>query len=201
MSEPDTDAMWDPHVYRTIIRTEIPAYDELQQQVVEATVGMSPRLILDLGVGAGETAGRILRMHSQARLVGIDSSAEMLVGAAEVLPPDRVTLIQEDLKAPLPEQSFDLVISALAIHHLQGEGKARLFRKIRERLAPGGTFVLGDVVIPDDPADAVINNEPGYDFPSTIEDQLRWMKDAGFLSETVWVQKDLAVIKSEQAAT
>jgi tRNA (cmo5U34)-methyltransferase len=191
---------WDPELYPTTIRAEIHDYDELQDRVAQATKGIAPRSILDLGVGAGETAQRVLRIHPESRLVGIDSSAEMLHGAAQILPRDRVSLLQQDLSAALPDETFDLVISALAIHHLEGNGKAKLFLDVARRLSGAGLFVLGDVVIPEDPADAVIENEPGYDFPSKVADQLRWMRQAGLTSEVLWVRQDLAVLKAELTA-
>ncbi|HJR46118.1 MAG TPA: class I SAM-dependent methyltransferase [Actinomycetota bacterium] len=188
---------WDPDTYPATIRDEIHDYDELQEQVVTATSGISVRNILELGVGAGETAARLLRAHPQARLVGIDSSEAMLRGAEEILSPQRATLLLQHLSAPLPERRFDLVVSALAIHHLEGDAKADLFRSVRNCLAPGGLFVVGDVVVPEDPEDAVIGNEPGYDFPSTIDDQLRWLTEAGFLARVVWTCRDLAVVRAE----
>jgi tRNA (cmo5U34)-methyltransferase len=136
-------------------------------------------------------------MHPEAHLVGIDSSPEMLAAAAQALPRDRVTLLERDLGEALPDQAFDLVVSALAIHHVEGVGKAKLFQGIARRLAPGGHFVMGDVVIPEDPADALIENEPGYDFPSKIEDQLTWLTEAGLSAEAVWVRKDLAVLRAD----
>lgn len=188
---------WDPDEYSSSIRTWIHDYDELQDQVTLATVGLRATSILDLGVGAGETAKRVLEIHPRARLVGLDSSPEMLRGAAQALPHDRVTLLEHDLADPLPDQPFDLVISALAVHHLEGQRKAKLFRDIARHLQPGGRFVMGDVVIPIDPADALIENEDGYDFPSSVEDQLTWLTGAGLSSELTWTCKDLAVLKGE----
>jgi ribose 5-phosphate isomerase RpiB len=46
---------WDPSTYPATIRTEIHDYEELQSQVVRATVRVTALSILDLGVGAGET--------------------------------------------------------------------------------------------------------------------------------------------------
>lgn len=192
---------WDPDTYPTTIRDEIHDYDELQEQIAQATAALAPSLILDLGVGAGETASRVLRMHPDARLIGIDSSAEMLRGAAEILPEERVTLLQQDLAQPLPTETFDLVTSALAVHHLEGRKKANLFTDVARHLHRGGSFVLGDVVIPKNPADAVIEIESGYDYPRTIDDQLGWMNEAGFSVEVVWMRKDLAVFKAELRAT
>lgn len=188
---------WDPDTYPTTIRADIHHYDELQKQVVRATDGIVASSILDLGVGAGETAGRLLQVHRGSRLVGIDSSPQMLSAAARNLPEERVTLVQQDLAAPLPKQRFDLIVSALAVHHLEGDHKAKLFIEIARRLCPGGVFVLGDVVVPEDPADVMIENEPGYDFPSTIGEQLRWLADAGLSGRLTWVCRDLAVLKAE----
>lgn len=191
---------WDPETYPDTIRAEIDDYDELQARVVDATRGIPVESILDLGVGAGETAARVLAAHESARLTGVDSSPEMLVGAARALPPDRVTLVQADLGAPLPAGEFDLVVSALAVHHLEGERKAALFERVAAALRPGGRFVLGDVVVPDDPADAVVENEPGYDFPSPLDDQLRWLESAGFVAEVAWQRRDLAVVRADRPA-
>lgn len=191
---------WDPDTYPGTIRAEIEDYDELQARVVDATRGVAAQSILDLGVGAGETAARVLAVHEGARLTGVDSSPEMLAGAARILSPDRVTFVEADLGDPLPPGPFDLVVSALAVHHLEGERKAALFERIAAVLAPGGVFVLGDVVVPDDPADAVIENEEGYDFPSPVPDQLAWLARAGFEADVVWASRDLAVMRAAQSS-
>lgn len=190
--------MWDPETYPDTIRAEIADYDELQTQVVAATRSRRARSILELGIGAGETAARVLAAHEGARLTGVDSSPEMLAGAARALPSDRVTFVEADLGDPLPPGPFDLVVSALAVHHLEGERKAELFERVAASLEPGGVFVLGDVVVPDDAADAVIENEPGYDFPSPVADQLDWLHRAGFVAEVVWSRRDLAVVRAER---
>lgn len=189
--------MWDPVTYPATIRSEVHDYDQLQARVAEATVGVDARAILDLGIGAGETARRVLEIHPMAQLVGIDSSAEMLKAAAQALPRGRVKLLQQDLMDPLPDQHFDVVISALAIHHLQGGNKADLFRRVAKALTPRGRLVVGDVIILADPADALIDAEPGYDFPSTIDDHLQGMNAAGISTTVVWAYKDLAVFSGD----
>jgi len=47
-----------------------------------------------------------------------------------------VTLAVADLLDPLPAGRFDLVVSALAVHHLDGPGKATLFAGWPRRCAP-----------------------------------------------------------------
>ena len=88
-------------------------------------------------------------------------------------------------------------MSALAVHHLDSAGKADLFGRIAARLRPGGRFVLGDVVLPDDPADVVTPVDGVYDQPSTVEDQVRWLAAAGFNAEVVWARQDLCVIVAD----
>ena len=88
-------------------------------------------------------------------------------------------------------------MSALAVHHLDGAGKADLFARVADRLRPGGRFVLGDVVVPDDPADLVTPIDGVYDQPSTIDDQVPWLAAAGLHAEVVWARQDLAVIVAD----
>jgi tRNA (cmo5U34)-methyltransferase len=194
VSRPDGDQFhFDPATYLETIRAEVPAYDELQDAVAEATVGIRTERVLELGVGTGQTSKRVLDLHPEAELVGIDESAEMLVAAsADVAAAAdlRVSRLQDSL----PEGSFDLVVSALAVHHLDGASKADLFARVADRLRPGGRFVLGDVVVPDNPADVVTPIDGVYDQPSTVDDQLRWLAAAGLDAEVVWARQDLVVI-------
>jgi tRNA (cmo5U34)-methyltransferase len=118
--------------------------------------------------------------------------------ARERLPMERVELRVGRIEDPLPSGSFDLVASALCVHHLDGAGKADLFRRVYEALRPGGRFVLGDVVVPGDPADATAPLTPGYDRPSPLADQLRWLADAGFELRAAWERGDLAVVVADR---
>jgi len=140
--------------------------------------GAGAHRILELGTGTGETARRLLDRHPSAQLVGIDSSQEML--AAAELPPERVALRVGRLEVEIPSGPFDLVASALVVHHLGGEAKTDLFARVRHVLAPGGRFVLADVVAPPNPADQVTSLTPGFDRPSSLEEQLEWLAAEGF---------------------
>lgn len=61
----------------------------------------------------------------------------------------------------------------------EGAGKADLFRRVVMALAPGARFVLGDLIVPEDRRDAVTPIDGIYDKPSTLPEQLAWMRDAG----------------------
>jgi tRNA (cmo5U34)-methyltransferase len=186
---------FDPDTYLEMVTSEIPSYVELQDRTAEATVGVAASTILDLGAGTGETAVRVAGTHPSAHLVGIDESVEMLAHARLRLPEGEFRV--GHLEDPLPSGQFDLVVSALAVHHLDGPGKQQLFKRIAERLTPTGRFVMADVVVPDDPADVVTPIDGVYDKPSQVVDLLAWLEQAGFDSRVAWSKLDLAVIVAE----
>jgi tRNA (cmo5U34)-methyltransferase len=177
-----------PDRYLELMLAEVPAYVELQEEAARATEGPAAT-ILELGVGTGETTRRVLALHPGARVVGIDASAEML--AAADLP--GADLRVGRLEDPLPTGAFDLVVSCLAVHHLDAEGKRDLFRRIA---AVTDVFVLADVIVPEDPADAVTPLTPDFDLPDRLDDQLTWLAEAGFDAEPTWVRGDLAVVRA-----
>jgi tRNA (cmo5U34)-methyltransferase len=187
---------FDPAVYPDEIRNDIPVYDGLQRVLAEAS-GSGATRILELGTGTGETARRLLEHHPGAQLIGIDESDSMLQAAREALPSARTELHAQRLEDPLPPGPFDLVASALAVHHLDGDAKADLFARVHEVLEPGGLFVLADVVVPTDPADAVTSLTPGFDKPSSVDEQLSWLAAAGFDARVIWSHRDLAVLVGE----
>src|SRR5262245_43728121 len=104
---------------------EIPGYEELQEAVVAAAAEVDAEHVLELGTGTGDTALRVRAMHPNAGWIGIDSSEAMLARARERLPGADLRL--QRLEDELPSGPFDLVVSALAVHHLDGAGKRELF--------------------------------------------------------------------------
>lgn len=184
---------WDPDSYLALMRAEVPDYERLQDAVVAAT-GADAKRVLELGTGTGETTRRVLARHATAVLVGIDASNEMLDAARGALPADRVELRVARLEDPLPTGPFDVVVSALAVHHLSGDAKAGLFKRVAGSLRPGGQLVLGDVVVPEDTRDRVIPIDADYDTPDTVADQLAWLADAGLHACVAWAHRDLAVL-------
>src|SRR5262249_35120612 len=130
--------------------------------------------------------------------VGIDESDNMLSYAREAVPAADLHVAR--LQDTLPAGEFDLVFSALAVHHLDALEKADLFRRIASQLKPGGRFVLGDLIVPDDPADIVTEIEDDYDKPSSATDQLQWLTAAGLTASLTWREKDLAVLVADQPA-
>jgi tRNA (cmo5U34)-methyltransferase len=189
---------FDPATYLDLMRAEVPAYRRLQQAVGRATVDVAVSSLLDLGIGTGETLAAVLEFHPGVAAVGVDKNDAMLAAAAQRLAGEFLELRVAELSEPLPPGPFDLVVSALAIHHLDGPDKADLFGRVHEVLRPGGRFVLGDLVIPTDPAHAVTPVFEGHDRPSTLADQLGWLAAAGFDATAVWGEDDLVVVRADR---
>jgi tRNA (cmo5U34)-methyltransferase len=185
---------WDPDTYLVEMAEEIPGYEELQEAVMATTAGIRLKRVLELGTGSGETALRVRTSHPDAEWVGIDASEAMLARARERLPDADLRLQQ--LEDELPRGPFDLVVSALAVHHLDGAGKRDLFSRVAAVLRPGGRFVLGDVVVPAAGKKGPIYIDWIMDKPDSVEDQLAWLREAGFEAEASSVRVDLAVFRA-----
>jgi tRNA (cmo5U34)-methyltransferase len=186
---------FDPETYLSMIRGDVARYDELQDATVRASEGVTAATILELGTGTGETSQRMLARHRGAQLVGIDASEAMLAVAREAL--TGADLRVQRLEDPLPEGPFDLVFSALAVHHLDAAGKRDLFARVAAVLRPGGRFALADVIVPTDPANAQIPLSQDFDRPDRLDDQLAWLAAAGFNAQTTWTADDLAVVAAD----
>lgn len=188
---------WNPETYLDEMLDEIPGYAELQDAVAAATGGVAARDVLELGTGTGETALRVLARHPGASWIGIDASEAMLARARERLPAADLRLSR--LEDPLPDGPFDLVVSTLAVHHLDGAGKRDLFGRVAGVLRPGGRFVLGDVVVPRAGEEGPIYIDWTMDLPDTVTDQLAWLRAAGFTATATDVRADLAVFAATLA--
>jgi tRNA (cmo5U34)-methyltransferase len=163
---------------------------------------VAPR-VLDLGAGTGIYAGFVTGRYPDAELTLADFSGEMIALARERFDGRAgVDFVVGDYMELDFAARFDIVISALSIHHLKGESKKALYRKICGWLTPGGEFLNADQVISPSPAlqdrylaiwmkHAIENGfseteiertkqSTSLDDPSTVGEQLDWLSEAGF---------------------
>ncbi len=171
----------DPSSYLERIRSDGPRYDELQDQAV-AAIPFAPRRVLELGIGTGETARRVLAAHPQARITGLDASPEMVFRARELVEDVQLARMED----PLPDGPWDLVISVLSVHHLTDDQKHLLFRRVREQ---SRSLVLGDVVKAES---QVASLQAGVDFPDRADELADWCD-----GRVIWSADDLAVVAAE----
>lgn len=102
--------------------------------------------IVDLGCGPGTLLGRLRARNPEARLTGVELHPALLEEAQQHLADAQVSLIQGDLAVPvvIPDASVDVVVSSLSFHELPHP--PHLLENAARILAPGGTFVLFDIV-------------------------------------------------------
>lgn len=171
---------WRPETYLEQIRSEVPRYDELQEQAV-AAIPFAPERVLELGMGTGETTRRLIEAFPDAWVIGLDSSPEMVFRARETY--DEVQLAR--MQDPLPDGPWDLVIAVLSVHHLRAEQKQALFRRVREH---SRALVVADVVKAEPQVTTI---DPERDFPERVEDLAAWSGGT-----VVWSADDLAVVRA-----
>ena len=120
----------------------------LPRMVAAAQPG-EPVSILDLGTGSADIPLAIARWASRRSIpvdiVASDVSDEMLdVARNEVAGHCNITLARYDAReVPLPDDSFDLVLCSLSLHHFRPEDAVRVLREM-DRLARVG-FILNDL--------------------------------------------------------
>lgn len=135
-----------------------PHYLELQGLLIRriGELGLTAPHIVDLGAGSGRLAGRFLDEFPGGFVTLVDRSEAFLEIARGRLDPSRsgfvVSILQDDWPAAI-DQPVDAIVSMSAIHHLETPEKRALYQRCFDRLRPGGLFINGDEVRPDDPAD------------------------------------------------
>ncbi|WP_127504280.1 class I SAM-dependent methyltransferase [Actinoplanes solisilvae] len=117
------------------------------EAVAATSDGPAPR-VLDLAGGTGTISLRTLARFPRARVTVLDQDPVLMAIAAASLR-DRAEVVDADLgdpgwRAKLPEEGFDAVLTATALHWLPAERVATLYGEIREVLRPGGIFVNAD---------------------------------------------------------
>src|SRR5437762_14335560 len=101
---------WDPAQYLKFAGPRLrPAIDLLGHIEAEA-----PKLVYDLGCGAGNVTRFIAERWPAAKIDRIDGSAEMLGKAKTALP--QIECQEADLATCLPSQALDLTYSNAALH-------------------------------------------------------------------------------------
>jgi len=140
--------------YDRTARASMPGYIDLHRTLVGGIPFLPTRSfrVLELGVGTGTLTALLLTRFPHAEVTGIDLSPRMIARAREKLRPfrERVELVAGDLEA-FEDAPYEVVLSALAIHHLADSAKWRLFRRIYRNVPRGGYFGDADDHLPEDP--------------------------------------------------
>ena len=167
-----------------------------------------PYEILDIGSGTGLFSSFLLKKYPNAHFTLIDISDKMLsVAKARFSCFDSYDYIVADYTRHIFDKNFDIIISALSIHHLDAKGKKNLFNTCFQLLNNNGLFINADQVLSPSPEieknfsdiwrshvenSGLLHEEllaayerASLDTPSTMEEHMQWLREAGFLQVDV----------------
>lgn len=205
--------------YDARIRTFVPYYEQMLSLVADALrpLEVENPTIVDLGVGTGALAARCLVARPSARLVGIDSDPGMLGVARQRLAGwDAVELLTGDfLETEIPR--CDALVASVALHHVRTpDAKRAFYLKCADAIRPGGVLVSADCFPSRDPSAAAVQRtawlahlERTYSGPEAegflsawadedvyfpLEDEMDWLRAAGFRPEVIWRKEGFAVL-------
>jgi tRNA (cmo5U34)-methyltransferase len=175
--------------------------------------------VLDIGAGTGLLSALILRKYPDASLTLVDLSEQMLGIARERFANRRdMRYITGDYSSVDFPGPYDLICSALSIHHLEQAAKQRLYHKIFEALHAGGIFVNADQVLGETPAinrrymsywdeflepcplsgeekKQVLYRRDTFDKNEKLSVQLAWMQECGFINiDVVFKNRQFVVV-------
>ena len=202
-----------------IVRS-IPGHTRVHQIIIDTLKDIpKPAKILELGVGTGLTAKKILNLFPKAHYIGIDFSEQMLKGAILKLKGHSFTPMLADYSKSILPSGNDIVVSVISIHHQEtDEDKKKVFKKAYNSLNKGGIFIFGDLITYRDQkniavADAfhyhhLVENSDNPDFlmdwahhhmylnrRAPILDQIKWLKESGYRQvELLYLKHNTALI-------
>jgi tRNA (cmo5U34)-methyltransferase len=174
--------------------------------------GEQAPVVLELGCGDGALTEELLKTNDGLSATLLDGGYGMVEKARERLKGYRNTTFiqatfQDLLDGKIKLETYDFVVSSMAIHHLDMGEKASLFRLIVSWLKPGGLFVDVDVVLPPSEEleqwyfaiwkDWLAHMMSRYDIrDETPEDLIRRYKDASSMNKPDTLVNQLRALKS-----
>ncbi|MDR1695092.1 MAG: class I SAM-dependent methyltransferase [Endomicrobium sp.] len=139
--------------FDSVIQKLIPHYNDMIGALVSVIpfakdAGFS---MIDLGCGTGTVAKEIKNGFPDADVTCVDISPNMLEIAKTKIGSGKY--IQADFNGFSFPQKYGLIVSSLALHHLENDSlKFEFYKKIFEALTPDGIFINIDVVLGEDDA-------------------------------------------------
>ena len=171
---------WDPDQYHRFDDHRLRPALELLHRVPAADAS----LVYDLGCGTGTVTRIIAERFPTARVIGLDSSPEMLAKASAT--PSRIEWVRADIADWEPEHAPQLIYSNAALHWL--EGHETLFPRLLGHLAPRGCLAVqiplsrsqpSHVLMCETLANGGIGGSPLGDEPLAAAAAREWVLDSG----------------------
>ena len=158
--DPTCQGGWDEQISQKFLdcgRYFVPERESQLQIIVDLVPCPDrPGTIFELCCGEGLLAQALLERFPACTVCGFDGSTTMLRRAQERLArfgerfqPKPFDLASRSWRAV--DRPVHAVVTSLAVHHLERPQKQVLFRDVHRMLAPGGVFVVADLVEPAHP--------------------------------------------------
>ena len=119
-------------------------------RIMDAALPVEPNShVLDIGIGSGAVAQLLAARGAQ--ITGIDISAKMLE-LCRKKHPDFALHIGTFNNIPLPDETFDTMVSSFAFHETQVARRSEACQEMARVLKPGGTLCVLDIMFASQPA-------------------------------------------------
>jgi len=154
---------------------------EFRQRTVNLAGIQPEEQVLDVGCGTGTLAMEVARRVGRAgRVAGVDPGLQQIArarakAARRTVPIDFQIGVIEQLA--FPDQTFDVVLSTLMMHHLPPPLKRQGLAEIARVLKPGGRLVIADFKRKKERAGQAARFHAGG---SSMQDLAAMVSDAGF---------------------
>ncbi len=154
---------------------------ELRQRTANLARIQPGDAVLDVGCGTGTLAMEVARLVGRAgRVAGVDPGTEQIARARAKAAQRHVPIefqigVIEQL--PFPDQTFDVVLSTLMMHHLPASLKRQGLAEIARVLKPGGRLVIADFKRKQERAGQAARFHAGG---SSMQELAARVSDAGF---------------------
>ena len=199
----------------------IPYYEQMITALIDS-VQFKPFAairIIDLGCGTGTVAKRLGDKFPNSTIVCLDIASKMIEIAKYKMSGRKNTeFIVGDFSKIEFKEPFDVVVSSLALHHIQtDEEKKEFYTKIYKVLTNSGQFLNADVVLATTDYQQNINMNRWIDYmnksvpmdeiqqrwlpahktedrPSILMNQLKWLDEIGFENvDVIWKYYNFSV--------
>src|SRR5581483_2399574 len=139
---------WDARVdaWEEVAATE--TLRALRDRIVREAAPRRSDRILDLGAGTGLVTLALAPLAADVTALDISSQMlERLDGHAIATGINNVDVVAGDMRSlPFDDETFDVVVSNYAFHHLDDPGKELSLSEVRRVLVPGGRLVICDMM-------------------------------------------------------
>lgn len=129
-------ANWDPEQYLRFEDQRARPFADLLSRIPMS----APRSVVDLGCGPGNTTAQLAERWPEARILGLDSSEEMIRRAKEHEIPGRLEFVQQDLREWVEQEPVDVLLCCATLQWVPGH--VSLFPRFVGALSAPGAFAF-----------------------------------------------------------